>query len=430
MKRLAYIVRKYASEKLVSSTFAHEMLNLRCFLMLQQVLRLYVVPIGICSMSEKQGGQHEIGSKPVQAACNFFTTLTVDGQNRDLVNIWRAVDLDAGDFLTLRLEFCKEKESSKHSYVLNHYYKDTVSRTMTLHPMSSGRIQLIPDVFRLGKQNEKNKHNASVGVVSKHNVFLKLQESSPSCVDLAEQMYEIVNDRRYHPYWHIGQLYNKKQSFTNMRVPTNDMEMTKGQLLQINFAPVWKGTMYKDENFRREVNYCPATALQTLMFGKVEDLQDIFVEAIAKIPTETQVFTSLPATQGRFRGLTSLATESRAINTTVVPVAAAAVSAASEPIVPAAHATVLSKEAKQLIQQQLRHQQLKLRKLLQTILLLYLMKQQLQQSCQKRQAIKQKLTRQPLMTLGTLKQKWRVFSRKSTTLLLLKKSRELAKIRQ
>jgi len=292
-------------------------------------------------MSEKQGGQHEIGSKPVQAACNFFTTLTVDGQNRDLVNIWRAVDLDAGDFLTLRLEFCKEKASSNHSYVLNHYYKDTVSRTMKLYQTSTGRIQLIPDVFRLGKlgkQNETSKHNTEF--VSVQHLRRKLQEAAPGHEQLATKMHAIVNDRRYHPYWHIGQLYNKKQSFTNMRVPTNDMEMTKGQLLQINFAPVWKGTMYNDANFAHEVDYCPASALQTLMFGKVHDMdmKDIFVDAIAT-KTEMQVSAPLPETQGRFRGLlpTSLPTS---LPTASVPVAAAAVSAASEPIVSAAHATV------------------------------------------------------------------------------------------
>jgi hypothetical protein len=35
--------------------------------------------------------------KPVQAAASFFVTLTVDGQNRDLVNIWRGVDVEGGD---------------------------------------------------------------------------------------------------------------------------------------------------------------------------------------------------------------------------------------------------------------------------------------------------------------------------------------------
>ena len=75
---------------------------------LQERVRLKIIPLGICAMSEKQGGQHEVGLKPVQAAASFFTTLTVDGQNRDLVNIWRSIDISAGDFLILRL--CLKKK--------------------------------------------------------------------------------------------------------------------------------------------------------------------------------------------------------------------------------------------------------------------------------------------------------------------------------
>jgi len=307
--------------------------------LLQQVLRLYIVPIGICSMSEKQGGQHEVGLKPVQAACNFFTTLTVDGQNRDLVNIWRAVDLDAGDFLILRLEYCKDTEAN-HTYVLNHYYKDTVSRTMKLFPDADkrkGRIQLIPDVFKMGKHNVLSKHNITSEFVSKTHMQTKMQKSASTFMHLLDKVHAIVNEHRYYPYWHIGQLYNKKQSFTNMRIPTNDMEMTKGQLLQINFAPVWKGTMYRDPNFEDEVKFCPSTALQTLMFGKVEDMLDMYVEAIAKVPTEIQISVPMPplaAAQTKFRGLLSTS-----FAPPVGPVALAAISSVSEPIVAAAQDT-------------------------------------------------------------------------------------------
>jgi hypothetical protein len=187
---LGNIVSQHQNEKTTGAQFANEMLNLRCYIMLQHVLRLYVVPIGICSMSEKQGGHHEIGSKPVQAACNFFTTLTIDGQNRDLVNIWRAVDLDAGDFLILRLEFCKDKEK-KHCYVLNHYYKDTVSRTLTMQPTSTGRLQLIPDVFRLGKGKVDSMHNTNVDFVTEAHLRQKLQASAPSHTQLASRLHAI-----------------------------------------------------------------------------------------------------------------------------------------------------------------------------------------------------------------------------------------------
>jgi hypothetical protein len=138
--QLHHIIHEYQIAKSTSSDMANEMIAIRCYLMMQQVVRLNIIPIGICSMSEKQGGHHKIGSKPVQAACNFFTTLTVDGQNRDLVNIWRTVEVDDGDFLILRLEFCQEEPHSKHVFVLNHYYKDTVTRTVSMHGHAKGRI--------------------------------------------------------------------------------------------------------------------------------------------------------------------------------------------------------------------------------------------------------------------------------------------------
>jgi hypothetical protein len=78
-------------------------------LMLQTLVRDNIKPFGICSTSEKQGGQHETGFKPVQAAASFYVTLTVDGQNRDLVNIWRGVDVEGGDLLLVQLEYTKSK---------------------------------------------------------------------------------------------------------------------------------------------------------------------------------------------------------------------------------------------------------------------------------------------------------------------------------
>ena len=54
-------------------------------------------------------------------------------------------------------------------------------------------------------------------------------------------MLDSVMDNRNLGYWHIGQSYNKQAKFATETVPTNDMNMTKGQLLQVNFAPVWHG---------------------------------------------------------------------------------------------------------------------------------------------------------------------------------------------
>jgi len=81
-------------------------------------------PFGIAAGSEKQGGLHETGLAPVQAAASHYTTLTVDGQNRDLVNIWQGVDVQAGDNLILKCEFVENDMDGNYLYTLNHYYKE------------------------------------------------------------------------------------------------------------------------------------------------------------------------------------------------------------------------------------------------------------------------------------------------------------------
>ena len=125
----------------------------------------------------------------------------------------------------------------KHVFVLNHYYKDTVTRTVSMHSNAKGRIQVVPDVFKLGNSKQKD-----IGLGRKDNFTRKIKNSALSWISLADKVHQYATDPRYwySDYWHIGQTYNKKQSFTNIRVPINDMEMTKGQLLQINFAPVWR----------------------------------------------------------------------------------------------------------------------------------------------------------------------------------------------
>ena len=119
---------------------------LRIKLMLQQVIRDTFKPIGICSTSEKQGGQHEVGMKPVQAAASFFVTLTVDGQNRDLVNLWRGVNVQGGDQLLLQLEYIYLANASRcQAYKLNHYYKGSVQRSVQMAAGMPGYFQLVPE---------------------------------------------------------------------------------------------------------------------------------------------------------------------------------------------------------------------------------------------------------------------------------------------
>jgi len=233
--------RYNSDKKLLGEEVAKHLLTLRCKIILEPVVRLNMIPIGICSMSEKQGGQHEVGLKPVQAAASFFTTLTVDGQNRDLVNIWRALDLNAGDFLTLQLQVHNLEKHRQVQFVLNHYYKGTVAKTFVFHEKITYKIQLVPAVSAMEPHTTPIEH-----MRMPLSMFLQKKLAINS-----KELNVIMHALKFPGYWHIGQTYTKKTKFSDQIVPVNDTIMTRGQLLQINFAPVWKGISFKPSEHQR-----------------------------------------------------------------------------------------------------------------------------------------------------------------------------------
>lgn len=174
-----------------------------------RLLRTGLVPYGICAGSENQGGKHETGLAPVQAAVNHVTTMTIDGQNRDLVNFWRRCNLDAGDQLIFRLEYLETRH-----FTLNHYYKGIVHQTF-----SEARPcwQVVPDVFRMAYDPER------------YDGLPRLRNP------------DMEYDYRLHGYWRIGQMFHHRGK---MDVPvenySNDTIFLRGQLLHITFAPVWR----------------------------------------------------------------------------------------------------------------------------------------------------------------------------------------------
>lgn len=174
-----------------------------------RLLRTGLVPYGICAGSENQGGKHETGLAPVQAAVNHVTTMTIDGQNRDLVNFWRRCNLDAGDQIIFRLEYLETRH-----FTLNHYYKGIVHQTF-----SEARPcwQVVPDVFRMAYDPER------------YDGLPRLRNP------------DMEYDYRLHGYWRIGQMFHHRGK---MDVPvdnySNDTIFLRGQLLHITFAPVWR----------------------------------------------------------------------------------------------------------------------------------------------------------------------------------------------
>lgn len=178
-------------------------------------------PHGICAGSEKQGGQHEETWAPVQAAVNYTTTMTVDGQNRDLVNYWQAHHMCAGDRLVLRLELhnrhaktCKQGVRTAE-FQLTSYYKRPVSASVT---SGDSYWQLVPHILN------------SVSV-----------EETQALQDASEKMSnEEVRlnrfDYRLNGYWQIAQSFQGRQSFD---IDGTARAAGKSAPLQVTFAPVF-----------------------------------------------------------------------------------------------------------------------------------------------------------------------------------------------
>jgi len=204
--------------------------------LLQHIVQFHIVPFGICAGSENQGGQHEARNKPVQAATSHFTTMTVDGQNRDLVNFWRNVDIDGGDQLILYLG--PVKRGGQVPYTLNHWSKGTVSKLVKFEEGLKGcTLQIIPSFYKAGEIEDHSTQGKERDYVLGQLVAgVADAEQKQNCKSLIAS----AMDYRVAGYWHCGQTYTKSSRFGLTSAPCSDAEYMTGALLQVNWAPVWK----------------------------------------------------------------------------------------------------------------------------------------------------------------------------------------------
>ena len=170
----------------------------------QEMLKLFktgFIPFGVCAGSEDQGGLHETGLAPVSSAVNHVTTLTVDGQNRDLINFWRHISLDSADEVIYRLDYLPTQH-----YTLNHYYKGTVHQSFSENKHC---WQICPDVFRMA--------------------------CSPNL-----SSYPWDYDYRLHGYWRVARMFHHRMK-NDLSVANfaDDTVFLQGALLHVNFAPVF-----------------------------------------------------------------------------------------------------------------------------------------------------------------------------------------------
>jgi hypothetical protein len=162
-----------------------------------------LLPFGICAGSEKQGGQHEGGFAPVQSAVNYVTTMTVDGQNRDLMNYWHGHTVHGGDRLILTLQLSEFTDAGHvQPFSLNSYYKKPVAQSVMVGTDPFWQL--------------------------KAHVYGCAIDSKIPGIDLGEYDY------RRKGYWHIAQTFQCRKGDRHKRGFEN------APPLQVTFSPMWQ----------------------------------------------------------------------------------------------------------------------------------------------------------------------------------------------
>ena len=112
-----------------------------------------ITPFGIVRGSEKQGGQDQTGMGPATWPVCFIANMVLDGKERNVVDMWMNMEVDAGTDVVLRLRPMLLPPDGL--YTLNHYYKQVTRQRVVPYQRLPGVApptlvwQLVPDTFGL-----------------------------------------------------------------------------------------------------------------------------------------------------------------------------------------------------------------------------------------------------------------------------------------
>ena len=212
------------------------------------VVRNCIRPFGIIRGSEKQGGQDEATLSPATWPVSFVVSVTIDGKESNVLNIWHYHELHAGNDLVLRLKLMPLRP-----YTLNHYYKGVKRQNWDM----PGRYvwQLVPDIFHIDRptQNEVEEN------VRIFRTLPENQEVSATGERFASMMRcKVFKDRtardvvKAHPiivpefswqelgFWHIGRSQIMTGKYGTEEYWHNDLANTlKTNHLDITLQPMF-----------------------------------------------------------------------------------------------------------------------------------------------------------------------------------------------
>lgn len=130
-KRQGFDGRNYATNPVNFSDILH-------------IVRHCIRPFGITRGSERQGGQNEATASPATWPVSFVASITIDGKESNVMNLWHHMPLSAGDDLVLSLKLMPVRP-----YTLNHYYKGVKRQSWKLDGGARYVWQIVPNVMSL-----------------------------------------------------------------------------------------------------------------------------------------------------------------------------------------------------------------------------------------------------------------------------------------
>jgi len=204
------------------------------------VIRHVIRPFGIARGSEKQGGQDEASLGAATWPVSFVVSLTIDGKESNVLNIWHHHELHAGNDLVLRL-----KPMPVRPYTLNHYYKSVKRQTWETSvamQRTGGYVwQLVPDLMHLDMPDEAELQQWRAA-------FEAWNRTQPSltALPLGAREPRPFREPDEFPlwqelgYWHIGRSQIQTGKYGHEEYWHNDLANTlRTNHLDITFQPVF-----------------------------------------------------------------------------------------------------------------------------------------------------------------------------------------------
>ena len=195
------------------------------------VVRHCIRPMGITRGSEKQGGQNEATQSPVTWPVSFVVSLTIDGKESNVVNVWHKHNMSAGDDLVLRFKLMPLRQ-----YTLNHYYKRVTRQNWGNIPERMEYVwQLVPDIMHLDSSYTPS-HAEMVA-----SLPLRLRQIDVFYNNRGNIM-EITSttDWQNLGYWHIGRSQIMSGAYGTDEYWNNDLaNVLKTNHLDITFQPMF-----------------------------------------------------------------------------------------------------------------------------------------------------------------------------------------------